>query len=89
VDLHSGRRFTYREMNDRFDRLAGLACRRAPDQDGDCIALLAHNSTDLYELMFACRIRSKLMRESRNERLWNDRLWWREADIQQKPMACK
>jgi hypothetical protein len=29
VDLHSGRRFTYREMNDRFDRLAGwLAAER-------------------------------------------------------------
>jgi hypothetical protein len=32
-----------------------LACRRAPDQDGDRIALLAHNFTDLYEIMFACR----------------------------------
>jgi hypothetical protein len=29
VDLHCGRRFTYREMNDRFDRLAGwLAAER-------------------------------------------------------------
>jgi hypothetical protein len=29
VDLHFGRRFTYREMNDRFDRLAGwLAAER-------------------------------------------------------------
>jgi hypothetical protein len=66
----------------------GLACRRAPDQDGDRIALLAHNSTDLYEIMFACRTRSKLMRESRNERLWNDRLW-RKADIRKLSTSVK
>jgi fatty-acyl-CoA synthase len=55
VDLHSGRRFTYREMNDRCDRLAGWLAAERQIRRGDRIAVLAHNSTDLYEIMFTCQ----------------------------------
>ena len=54
VDLESGRRFTYGEFNGRAGRLAhflasGLGVRR-----GDRVGVLARNSSDLFEIQFAC-----------------------------------
>lgn len=54
VDLESGRRFTYRAFDRRIAALAGhlqQACGVAP---GARVALLAQNSTDTFELQFAC-----------------------------------
>jgi len=54
VDLETGRRFTYRVFDRRIGALAGYlqqACGVAP---GTRVALLAHNSTDTFELQFAC-----------------------------------
>ena len=54
VDLGTGRRFTYAEINDRSTRLAtGLAAEHGVGK-GDRVAMIAANSTDFYELMFAC-----------------------------------
>ncbi len=54
VDLESGRLFTYRAFDRRIAALAGYlqeACGVAPRAR---VALLAHNSTDTFELQFAC-----------------------------------
>ncbi len=54
VDLGTGRRFTYAEINERSTRLAtGLAAEHGIGR-GDRVAIIANNSTDFYELMFAC-----------------------------------
>ena len=54
VDLGTGRRFTYAELNDRSTRLAtGLAAEHGVGR-GDRVAIIAANSTDFFELMFAC-----------------------------------
>lgn len=52
IDLASGRRFTYREMNDRVGRLAAhfVSLGISP---GDRIGFLAMNSTDIMEMIFA------------------------------------
>ncbi|NBC21479.1 MAG: long-chain-fatty-acid--CoA ligase [Alphaproteobacteria bacterium] len=52
VDLASGRRFTYREMNDRVGRLAAhlISLGVCP---GDRVGFLAMNSTDIMEAVFA------------------------------------
>ena len=54
VDLGTGRRFTYAELNARSTRLAtGLAAGHGVGK-GDRVAMIAANSTDFFELMFAC-----------------------------------
>ncbi len=54
VDVDSGRRFTYREFNSRLCRLAeGLNDRFALEK-GDRVAVIAQNSTDVFEMLFAC-----------------------------------
>jgi len=52
IDLGSGRRFTYAELNDRVGRAAThlLAIGVKP---GDRVGYLAMNSTDIFELFFA------------------------------------
>lgn len=54
-DLHSGRRFTYAQMHERVDRLAGHLRRANGVGEGDRVATLCHNSTDNYEILFACQ----------------------------------
>ena len=54
VDLGTGRRFTYAQINHRSTQLAtGLAAEHGVGK-GDRVAIIAANSTDFYELMFAC-----------------------------------
>jgi len=54
IDLHSDRRQTYRQFNRRVDQcalfLAGLGVAK-----GDRVAMLAHNSSDHFEVEYACR----------------------------------
>ena len=54
VDLASGRRFTYGEFNGRAGRLAHFLARGAGVGRGDRVGALSHNSTDLFEMQFAC-----------------------------------
>ncbi len=54
LDLHSGRRFSYADMNDRTSRLAN-ALRTAFDiGPGERVAALTNNTTDCLEMEFAC-----------------------------------
>lgn len=54
IDLGTGRRFTYRQFHDRVARLGAALRDRYQVGRGDRIMLLAKNSTDVYEIMFAC-----------------------------------
>src|SRR5689334_7832992 len=54
VDLSSGRRFTYAQMHDRVERLARALQTRYAVARKDRVSVLAHNSTDLFEIQFAC-----------------------------------
>ncbi len=53
-DLRSGRRFTYREMNERVDKVASLLSTQEGVQAGDRVAVLSHNDSDMFEIQFAC-----------------------------------
>ncbi|HET7880428.1 MAG TPA: long-chain fatty acid--CoA ligase [Acetobacteraceae bacterium] len=53
-DLATGRTFTYAEFDARIGRLAAGLRSRFDVQRGDRVAILAHNSTDHFELQFAC-----------------------------------
>ncbi|MCA0303387.1 MAG: long-chain fatty acid--CoA ligase [Proteobacteria bacterium] len=52
-DLHTGRKFTYAELDRRIDRLAGALASRGVGR-GDRVALLAPNGPETFELQFAC-----------------------------------
>jgi fatty-acyl-CoA synthase len=53
-DLATGRSFTYVEFDQRVGRLAAGLRSRFGVGRGDRVAVLAHNSSDLFELQFAC-----------------------------------
>src|SRR5215471_66814 len=53
-DLATGRQFTYAEFDQRVGRLAAGLRTRYGVRRGDRVAVLAHNSSDLFELQFAC-----------------------------------
>lgn len=55
VDLDTDRRFTYAAFNDRATRLASGLKHRLGVEEGQRVSILAQNSTDFFELMFACR----------------------------------
>ena len=54
VDLATRRWLTYGEVNDRATRLATALRERFGVENGDRVGLLAQNSTDHFETMFAC-----------------------------------
>jgi fatty-acyl-CoA synthase len=54
VDLATGRHHTYREYNDRISRLAGSLRSQFDIVAGDRVAVLAPNTTDTFEVQFAC-----------------------------------
>jgi fatty-acyl-CoA synthase len=54
-DLHSGRRFSYREMDRRVTALATFFQKELGVRAGDRIASLCYNSTDVFEMMFAAQ----------------------------------
>lgn len=54
VDIETGRRFTYSEFNSRLRRLAEGISERYSLEKGDRVAMLAQNSTDVFEMLFAC-----------------------------------
>ena len=53
IDLGTGRRFTYGAFYDRVTRLAGAFRARYGVRFGDRVMVVARNSTDVYEIMFA------------------------------------
>ncbi|NWF68258.1 MAG: long-chain fatty acid--CoA ligase [Chloroflexi bacterium] len=54
IDQHSGRRFTYGQLNTRAARLAGYLRAAWDVQPGDRLAILGKNSTEYFEFEFAC-----------------------------------
>jgi len=54
IDLGSGRHFTYASLDGRVARLAGYLRDRRKIRRGDRVAVLAHNCSEHFELMFAC-----------------------------------
>ena len=54
-DLASGRRFTYAEYSARIDKAALWLASAFGVRQGDRVAVLSHNDTDVFELQFACR----------------------------------
>ncbi|HEX6548890.1 MAG TPA: long-chain fatty acid--CoA ligase [Candidatus Dormibacteraeota bacterium] len=53
IDVDSGRRLTYAELDDRVSRLASHLGSVGVER-GDRVAVLAPNSTDVFEIQFAC-----------------------------------
>ncbi|MCG8690596.1 MAG: AMP-binding protein, partial [Minwuiales bacterium] len=54
VDVSSGRRFTYADVDDRVSR-AALYLKSLGISEGDRVAVLCHNDTDVFEVQFACQ----------------------------------
>jgi fatty-acyl-CoA synthase len=54
VDLHSDRRFSFKQANERCCRLAAHLARECAVTKGDRVAMLAMNSTDMMEVHSAC-----------------------------------
>jgi len=54
IDLGTKRRFTWAEVNDRTSRLAAAFASEFRIRDGDRVAVLAHNNSNLFEVQFAC-----------------------------------
>ena len=55
VDLHSDRRQTYRQFDARIDACALFLRDGLGVGKGDRVAMLAHNSSDHFEVKYACR----------------------------------
>ena len=54
VDDATGRRFTYAEFNERANRLASFLQEQLGLEKGDRLSILAQNSSDYFEVLFAC-----------------------------------
>lgn len=54
VDLATGRKYSYTLLNERVERLAGALQQRYDVAKGDRVAVLSRNSTDVFEIQFAC-----------------------------------
>ncbi len=54
VDAHTGRTFTYARFNERANRLASFLQDTLGIERGDRVSILAQNSSDYYEVLFAC-----------------------------------
>lgn len=54
VDIETGRSFTFGEFDDRLKRLAVGLRKEFRLKKGDRVAVLAQNSTDVFEMLFAC-----------------------------------
>ncbi|MCP4417939.1 MAG: long-chain fatty acid--CoA ligase [Chloroflexi bacterium] len=54
VDAHSGRQFTYAQFNARANRLGSFLRDELGIQQGDRVSILAQNSSDYFEALFAC-----------------------------------
>ena len=53
VDLDTGKNLTYKELEERANRLASWFTKNGIER-GDRIALLTRNNTEFFEVQFAC-----------------------------------
>jgi fatty-acyl-CoA synthase len=54
VDAHTGRELSYAALNERANRLASFFTKELGLQRGDRVSILAKNSAEYYEILFAC-----------------------------------
>ena len=54
VDLATGRRISYRDLDERASRFAEFLRDRCGVAPGDRVAVLAHNSSDYVEMLYGC-----------------------------------
>ncbi|HRO59181.1 MAG TPA: long-chain fatty acid--CoA ligase [Burkholderiaceae bacterium] len=54
VDLDTGRQFDYAQLNERVGRVAGFLQQQFGVARGDRVAVLSQNSSDVFEIQFAC-----------------------------------
>ena len=54
VDMESGRHITYAAFHERAERLADALASKWNVRAGDRVAILAHSTTDIFELQMAC-----------------------------------
>jgi len=54
VDLHSGRRVSYAQLDERASRFAEFLRTRWQVQPGQRVAVLAHSSSDFVEMLYGC-----------------------------------
>jgi fatty-acyl-CoA synthase len=54
VDTNTGRQFSYVQFNERANRLASFLQDRLGIRQGDRVSILALNSSEYYEALFAC-----------------------------------
>ena len=54
LDAHTGRELTYAQFNQRANRLASFLVGTLGLKRGDRISILAQNSSDYFEVLFAC-----------------------------------
>jgi fatty-acyl-CoA synthase len=54
VDAHTDRQFTYAQFNERANRFASFLKNELGIEKGDRVSILAANSSDYYEILFAC-----------------------------------
>jgi fatty-acyl-CoA synthase len=54
VDAFTGREFTYSQFNERANRFASFLKDHLGIKEGDRVSILAQNSSDYFEILFAC-----------------------------------
>lgn len=54
VDVHSGRRVTYRQLDERASRFAEVLAQQLRLAPGARVAVLAHNSAAYFEMLYGC-----------------------------------
>lgn len=54
VDAHTGRQFTYTQFKQRANRFASFLKIQLGLKKGERVSILAGNSSDYYEILFAC-----------------------------------
>ena len=54
IDWASRRRYDYAQMHERVGRFAGFLRHELRVRKGDRVAILSLNSSDVFDLLFAC-----------------------------------
>ena len=54
TDVYSDRNWSYAELSQRIDQLAGSLQQTLGIERGDRVGVLAENSSDIFEIQFAC-----------------------------------
>ena len=54
TDVYSDRNWSYAELTQRIDQLAGSLQQTLGIERGDRVGVLAENSSDIFEIQFAC-----------------------------------